>query len=427
MQAVKGMHDALPPQTRDWRRVERECRMALENYGYAEIRLPLLEKTELFSRSIGVGTDIVNKEMYTFRDRNDEPLSLRPEGTAGCARAVLENKLLAAGGPLRLWYGGAMFRYERPQKGRFRQFHQIGAEVFGLAGADIEAELLLVCARLWRRLGLPTSGKEALRLELNTLGDAAARSRYREELVAYFSAHRERLDADSERRLQTNPLRILDSKNPAMQDLIQTAPLLREHLSAESAERLEYLQTLLREADAPFEINPRLVRGLDYYNDTVFEWVSDQLGAQGTVCAGGRYDELVRHIGGPPTPAAGFALGLERLLALLWQTPAADADERVATADIYLVAVGREAETAARRIAEALRDARPDLRIAQHCGGGSFKSQMKKADKSGAVLALLLGEREAAEGTVALKPLRSGQEQQSVRQEELPEHIAAYF
>lgn len=417
IQAIKGMHDALPGETFLWQTLENTIQSVLESYGYTEIRLPILEKTELFKRSIGEGTDIVNKEMYTFSDRNDEQLTLRPEGTASCVRAVLEHSLLAQG-PLRSWYRGPMFRYERPQKGRFRQFHQVGAEVFGIATADIDAELILICKRLWQELNI-----KDVRLELNTLGTPASRQQYRSKLVEYFSDHHDQLDADSQRRLDINPLRILDSKNPEMQSLIETAPVLTEYLDTESLEHFELLQTLLRSAGLAFTLNPRLVRGLDYYNHTVFEWITDQLGAQGTICAGGRYDGLVEQIGGKPTPAVGFAMGLERLLALLETSDS----QSMPAIDIYMVVVGSAAEERGLQLAEQLRDRYQSLRIVLHCGGGSFKSQIKKADKSGAKLALVLGEQEVSDKAIGIKPLRTDQEQFKVAQTELLERISEYF
>jgi histidyl-tRNA synthetase len=398
---VRGMHDALPEAAARWSRMEGIVRNVVERYGYQEIRLPVLERTELFERSIGDATDIVSKEMYTFTDRNDERLTLRPEGTAGCVRAVLEHGLLNAA-PLRLWYIGPMFRYERPQKGRFRQFHQVGVEAFGLPGPDIDAELILLTARLWRELGL-----QNLRLELNSLGSPAARAAYRAVLVDYFRSRRDRLDADSRERLERNPLRILDSKNPAMQALIDEAPTLTAHLDETSAHHFAGLKEILSGAGVEFTVNPRLVRGLDYYSGTVFEWLSADLGAQAAVCAGGRYDGLVEHFGGKPTPAAGFAMGLERILDLLPEDAATGGALRP---HAYLVAAG-EARARAMQIAERLRDELPGLRLVLHCGGGSFKSQFRRADRSGAEFALVLGEEELASGSIGIKPLRGDAEQ----------------
>jgi histidyl-tRNA synthetase len=398
---VRGMHDALPEAAARWSRMEGIVRNVVERYGYQEIRLPVLERTELFERSIGDATDIVSKEMYTFTDRNDERLTLRPEGTAGCVRAVLEHGLLNAA-PLRLWYIGPMFRYERPQKGRFRQFHQVGVEAFGLPGPDIDAELILLTARLWRELGL-----QNLRLELNSLGSPAARAAYRAVLVDYFRSRKDRLDADSRERLERNPLRILDSKNPAMQALIDEAPTLTAHLDETSAHHFAGLKEILSGAGVEFTVNPRLVRGLDYYSGTVFEWLSADLGAQAAVCAGGRYDGLVEHFGGKPTPAAGFAMGLERILDLLPEDAATGGALRP---HAYLVAAG-EALARAMQIAERLRDELPGLRLVLHCGGGSFKSQFRRADRSGAEFALVLGEEELASGSIGIKPLRGDAEQ----------------
>ncbi len=395
LRAIRGMHDLLPEQMGRWHWVEDSARRLLESYGYEEIRTPLLEPTALFQRSIGEVTDIVEKEMYSFQDRNGELLSLRPEGTASCVRAAIEHNLLDR--PQRLWYRGPMFRRERPQKGRYRQFHQIGAEVFGLAGPDIDQELILLTHRLWKILGL-----SGLRLEINSLGDAEDRHRYREALVQYLETRRELLDEDSRRRLATNPLRILDSKNPDVQALIAEAPSMLDFLGKTAQEHFAQLCDGLRAADIPFQINPRLVRGLDYYNRTVFEWITDKLGAQGTLCAGGRYDGLVEQLGGRSVPAVGFALGLERLVALLESLPA----QAVPALDAYLVAVGERAQAAALVLAEQLRDQSPDLRLCCHCGGGSFKSQFKKADRSGARYALILGEEELERGVMGIKPLR---------------------
>ena len=399
LRAIRGMNDILPDETPYWQHVERVIESLLASYGYGEIRLPVVEYTELFRRSIGEVTDIVEKEMYTFLDRNEESLTLRPEGTAGCVRAVLQQGLL--GVPRRLWYAGPMFRYERPQKGRQRQFHQVGVEAFGIATPDIDAELIVLCARLWRHLGIA----DALELQLNSIGSTAARREYRSALVAFLEARVEGLDDDSRRRLSSNPLRILDSKNADTQALLDEAPRLQDYLDEDARNDFDRLCELLCGAGVSFRINPRLVRGLDYYNKTVFEWVTDHLGAQGTVCAGGRYDGLVEQLGGKATPAVGFALGLERLVLMLRegggqipQTPA----------DVYVVAVGEAAQAAALSCVEALRDEMPELTIVQHAGGGSFKSQMKKADKSGAGVALIWGEDEVAAGTATLKSLRGG-------------------
>lgn len=408
--AIRGMNDILPDETPYWQLLEATVGDLLASYGYGEIRLPLVEQTELFSRSIGEVTDIVEKEMYSFADRKGDSLSLRPEGTAGCVRAVIQQGLLI--GSQRLWYSGPMFRYERPQKGRQRQFHQIGVEAFGIATPDIDAELILITARLWRQLGLGDS----VELQLNSIGSSDARAAYRTALVAYLESHREALDEDSQRRLDSNPLRILDSKNADTQALLDSAPSLADYLDEESREDFEKLCALLTAAGVPFVINPRLVRGLDYYNKTVFEWVTSRLGAQGTICAGGRYDGLVEQLGGKSTPGVGFAMGMERLVLLLaelgQQVPAT-------AADVYVVAVGDDAVATALASAEALRDAMPGIRLVQNVGGGSFKSQMKKADKSGASVALIWGEDEVAAGRVTMKTLRGQSEQHSLPVEEL--------
>jgi len=414
IQAIRGMHDILPEQTALWQTLEDRARAVLEAYGYQEIRTPLVETTELFKRSIGEVTDIVEKEMYSFDDRNGDSLSLRPEGTAGCVRAVIEHGLLST--PQRLWYRGPMFRHERPQKGRYRQFHQIGVEVFGIEGPDIDQEVVLLTRRLWEAIGLGD-----LRLEVNSLGEGEERAAYRRELERYLEGNREHLDEDSRRRLQTNPLRVLDSKNPEMQDVIAGAPRILDHLGDESRRHFERFCAGLHDAGVGYAINPRLVRGLDYYNRTVFEWITDSLGAQGTVCAGGRYDALVAQLGGRPTPAVGFALGLERLVAML-ESGAPSADRGL---DAYLVAVGDGPQTTALSVAERLRDALPRLRLMCHCGGGSFKSQFKKADRSGARFALVLGEGELERGVAGVKPLREEGEQQEVTLEELPAFLAA--
>lgn len=414
IQAIRGMNDLLPNQTPHWQRVEDALSRVLASYGYQEIRLPLLEPTELFRRSIGEVTDIVEKEMYTFIDRNGDSLTLRPEGTAGCVRSILQHGLLTQG-PLRLWYYGPMFRHERPQKGRYRQFYQIGVEVLGTKGPDVDAELILMTARFWRRLGL-----QGLRLQLNSLGSPAARIAYRERLVDFFTAHEDVLDEDSRRRLHSNPLRILDSKNPALQEIIEQAPRLLDYLDDDSRTHFEALRHTLDSAGIAYKINPRLVRGLDYYTRTVFEWVSDQLGSQGTVCAGGRYDGLVEQLGGQSIPAVGFALGLDRLVALLGEQGRLKAP---IPADLYLVAVGPQAERESLLFAERLREAIPAARLQVNYGGGSFKSQLKRADRSGARWALILGEDEIVQGTVSVKDLRQGQPQELVSQDKLSEYI----
>jgi histidyl-tRNA synthetase len=404
LQAVRGMNDILPDEAGLWLWFEDTVRDWLEAYGYRNIRMPLVEPTALFKRAIGEVTDIVEKEMYSFEDSlNGDHLTLRPEGTASCVRAVLQHNLLY-NAPQRLYYSGPMFRHERPQKGRYRQFHQIGVEALGFAGPDIDAEQIVMCARLWRKLGI-----RDVALQLNTLGDSASRQRHREKLIAYFERHQADLDADATRRLHSNPLRILDSKNPAMQALIVDAPKLMDELDEDALKHFEAVQAELKRHDIAYEVNPRLVRGLDYYNRTVFEWVTTRLGAQGTICAGGRYDGLIEQIGGKPAPAAGFAMGVERLLALLQE------DGMLAPPmplDAYIVHQGAQADAIAGVAAEQLRDA--GLRVLLHCGGGSFKSQMKKADGSGAACAVIIGDDEAQAGEATLKPLRGGGEQQRI-------------
>ncbi|MGH8353256.1 MAG: histidine--tRNA ligase [Pseudomonas sp.] len=420
LQAIRGMNDILPEQTPLWRYFEDRVASLLDGYGYRQIRMPIVEFTELFKRSIGEVTDIVEKEMYTFADRNGDSLTLRPEGTAACVRAVLEHGLAGGGQAQKLWYLGPMFRHERPQKGRYRQFHQIGVEVFNIDGPDIDAELIVLTWRLWGLLGI----RDAVTLELNSLGSAEARARYREALVGYLSARLERLDEDSQRRLATNPLRILDSKVPETQALLVDAPKLADYLDEESRRHFDGLKARLEAAGIPYVINPKLVRGLDYYGKTVFEWVTDRLGAQGTVCAGGRYDGLVEQMGGKPTPGVGFAMGIERLVLLietLEQVPA----ELARQVDVYLCAFGEPAEIAALTLAERLRDQLPGLRLQVNAGAGSFKSQFKKADKSGALYALILGDDELARQVVGFKPLRDQGEQQSIAWGALSERLAA--
>ena len=416
IQAVRGMNDILPEQTPCWQYLESVWREILPAYGYREIRLPVLEKTELFKRSIGEVTDIVEKEMYTFTDRNGDSLTLRPEGTAGCVRAGIEHGMLY-NQIQRLWYQGPMFRHERPQKGRYRQFHQVGVEAFGMAGPDIDAELILMSARMLQRIGLADS----VVLQINSLGSAEARASYRDLLVSYFSGHLEQLDEDSRRRLHSNPLRILDSKHPQMRALVEQAPRLSEHLDSESREHFQRLLAYLDDAGVGYQINPRLVRGLDYYSKTVFEWVTDRLGAQGTVCAGGRFDSLVTQLGGKPAPAAGFAIGMERLVALLMDTGGEQVN--AVGPQVYLVVVGEAAERRGMQIAEQLRETLPKLRLQLNCGGGSFKSQLKRADRSGAELALILGDNELAQGSVIVKPLRSGGEQLTLGYEQISGYL----
>ena len=401
IQSVRGMNDILPDEAEFWERFEEIIRSWLKSYAYRPIRLPIVEPTPLFKRAIGEVTDIVEKEMYSFIDSlNGEPLTLRPEGTAGCVRAVIQHNLIAQQ-PQRLYYTGQMFRHERPQKGRYRQFYQVGVEALGFPGPDIDAEQILMGARLWDDLGL-----DGIALQLNTLGQSGERARHRAELISYFEQHSELLDDDGRRRLHSNPLRILDSKNPALQELILGAPQLIDQLGAESLAHFEGVQQVLRDAGQPFAINPRLVRGLDYYNLTVFEWVSDRLGAQGTVCAGGRYDGLVQQLEGKPAPACGFAMGVERLIALMREAGGEVGAEPV---DVYVVHQGQAASRLAARVAEGLRDQGIDVLF--HCGGGSFKSQMKKADASGASFAVIIGDDEANAGEVTLKPLRPAGEQ----------------
>ncbi len=413
---VRGINDILPDQTYVWQWLEEIARETLQAYGYREIRLPLMERTELFARSIGEVTDIVEKEMYTFEDRNGDSLSLRPEATASCVRAGITHGLFHNQQP-RLWYAGPMFRYERPQKGRYRQFHQIGAEAFGLEGPDIDAELILVSARIWRRLGL-----EGLRLELNSLGTPESRAEYRDVLVGYFRDRYDELDEDSRRRLEQNPLRILDSKNPDMAAVIEGAPRITDHLDPESAEHFAGLKGILDAAGVRYRLNPRLVRGLDYYTRTVFEWTTDQLGAQGAVCSGGRYDGLVEQLGGRPVPAIGWAMGQERLVELVADAGLAP---QTRTPQVYLVPLGSAAESRAQSLAEELRDALPRLRLWLHCGGGGMKARMKRADRSGAAHALIMGDEELASGTVIVKPLRTDSQQETVSVSDLPERLRA--
>ncbi len=413
IQAVRGMNDILPDEAELWLWFEDTVRDWLTGYGYRNIRMPLVEPTALFKRAIGEVTDIVEKEMYSFEDSlNGDQLTLRPEGTASCVRAVLQHNLLY-NAPQRLYYGGPMFRHERPQKGRYRQFHQVGVEALGFAGPDIDAEQIIMCARLWRKLGI-----RDVALQLNTLGDAAARQRHREKLIAYFERHKEMLDAEAQRRLHSNPLRILDTKNPAMRELVSAAPMLMDEMEEDALKHFEAVQVMLKQHDIAFEINPRLVRGLDYYNRTVFEWVTTRLGAQGTICAGGRFDGLIEQIGGKPAPACGFAMGVERLLALLQED---GMQNPPAPLDVYVVHQGEQAQNLAWRVAEAMRDG--GIRVLLHCGGGSFKSQMKKADSSAALCAVIIGDDEVAANAVMLKPLRGGGEQQRVGMEDLQQKI----
>jgi histidyl-tRNA synthetase len=415
LQAVRGMNDVLPEETAAWQQLERVAREILTQYGYREIRLPLLERTELFKRSIGEFTDIVEKEMYTFEDRGGDSLTLRPEATAGIVRAAISNGLLH-NQRQKVWCMGPMFRYERPQKGRYRQFHQIDAEALGFPGPDVDAELILLTARMWRRLGL-----RGLRLNLNSLGTPESRAVYRRVLVEYLNAHAATLDADSLRRLEGNPLRILDSKNPAMADVIAGAPSITDHLDPESAAHFAGLRGHLDAAGVEYVVNPRLVRGLDYYSRTVFEWVTTDLGSQDAVCSGGRYDGLVAQLGGEPTPAIGWALGEERIVELMRLQGLVGNEGRP---DVYLVLAGSAAEAVGLNLAERLRDAGGGLRIEANCGGGSFKSQLKRADKSGARYAVIVGDDEAARRVAAVKPLRGEGEQREVAFDDLAEQLS---
>lgn len=406
IQAIRGMHDILPDQSPFWQYAERIISEVLGSYGYNEIRLPIVEKTELFKRSIGEVTDIVEKEMYTFDDRNGDSLTLRPEGTAGCLRASLEHGLLH-NQMHRLWYYGPMFRHERPQKGRYRQFYQLGVEAYGMSGPDIDAELILLSHRFWQRLGIA----DKVELQLNTLGTIEERLVYREKLIDYFSEHLELLDEDSRRRLHTNPLRILDSKNEGMRELIANAPELTDFLGSDSQAHFKSLTETLKVLGIDFVLNTRLVRGLDYYSKTVFEWVTTELGAQGTICAGGRYDGLIEQLGGKANQAVGFAMGMERILALMETLPSLPIKPVV---DVYMIRVGEQAERISMEWAETIRNELPGLRLQLNCGGGSFKSQFKKADKSGAEYALIVGDDEAIRGEVGIKALRQNQDQQNL-------------
>ncbi len=416
LQVIRGMHDILPADMPAWNRLEDEYRVLAESYGYRQIRTPIVEKTALFARSIGEGTDIVEKEMYSFEDRNGDSLSLRPESTASVVRAGLQAGLLQDQ-QQRLWYCGPMFRHERPQKGRYRQFHQFGAEAFGIAGADIEAELILLAARFWKRLGL-----DNIDLQINSLGSSSCRRKFRAILVEYFRDHYQALDADSQRRLDVNPLRILDSKNPDMQTLIEAAPALLDNLDQESSEHFNELTDILDQTGVSYRVNQRLVRGLDYYCHTVFEWVTETLGAQGTVCAGGRYDGLVEQLGGKPNYAVGFSMGCERLISMLLDQGKAPAESGC---DVYLVMRGENSVARAQQLAESVRDQMPRLELVVHAGGGSFKSQMRKADKSGARIAMILGESEIEAGTVAIKFLREEKAQAEISQTDIVKQLTS--
>ena len=416
VQAVRGMNDVLPEHIGGWQRLEGVTRELFAAYGFEEMRVPLVEHTALFKRAIGEYTDIVEKEMYTFTDSGGDSLTLRPEGTAGVVRAAITNGLLR-GARLKLWTQGPMFRHERPQKGRYRQFHQIDVEAIGFAGPDIDAELIAMTARLWRQLGITR-----VKLKINSLGTSESRRAYRDKLTAYFRAHETALDADSRRRLDGNPLRILDSKNPDMQAVVSGAPLLTEHLDPESSEHFDALCAMLAAAGIDYVVDPRLVRGLDYYSRTVFEWVTDALGAQDAICSGGRYDGLITQLGGDATPAIGFAMGVERVVELLAQAGAAAAP---VSPHVYVIASGERAQRSAIALVEALRDQLPQVRLHVNLGGGNFKAQFRRADKSGAPLALVLGDNELERGVAALKPLRQEAGQSECPLADLAERIPA--
>lgn len=413
--AIRGMKDLLPGESAIWRTLSRVTESAFASYGYQQISLPIVERTELFKRAVGEVTDIVEKEMYSFEDRKGDSLSLRPEGTAGVVRAAIENGLIN-GQTERLWYSGPMFRYERPQKGRYRQFHQIGVEAFGPPGPDLDAELIFLGQRIWKNLGLT-----GITLQLNSLGTAEARQVYRKVLIDYLKQHESLLDEDSKRRLERNPLRVLDSKNPALAEVIEQAPSLVDHLDEESAQHFQQLRNILDAAGVEYVINPRLVRGLDYYSRTVFEWTTTELGAQDAVCSGGRYDDLVPMLGGKPVCAAGWAMGIERITALM-QSQQCEIDSMAA--DVFIVAVGEGSEQQALVLAERLRTEQPQLKFQMNMGGGSFKAQFKRADKSGAAIALILGEDELAAGRVGLKNLRSREDQETVDVDQLAVRLA---
>lgn len=420
IQALRGMNDITPDKAAIWRHAETVLFQCLAQYGYEEIRFPILESTMLFKRTIGEVTDIVEKEMYTFNDLNGDSITLRPEGTAGCVRACIENGLLY-NQTQKLWYLGPMFRHERPQKGRYRQFTQFGAEAYGFSGPYIEVELLLLCQKMWQELGLA----DHIRLEVNTLGELAERQHYKEVLVEYFRLNYDKLDQDSKNRLDRNPLRILDSKNPEMQALIAGAPKLYDSLGEQSRSHFDTLCAGLTALQIPFTVNPVLVRGLDYYGHTVFEWVTDKLGSQATVCAGGRYDILVEHLGGAPTSAVGFAMGLERLILLMevLQVITKNSD----SSSVFIIASGEQAEITSLGIAESLRQAMPQVQVLSNLAGGSMKSQFKKADKSGARIALILGDNEIQSKQITVKDLRSGVEQVTINQDQLVAYLNNYF
>ncbi|MCZ4373801.1 histidine--tRNA ligase [Vibrio diazotrophicus] len=415
IQAIRGMNDCLPTQSPLWQKVEGTVKNVISAYGYNEVRMPIVEMTHLFSRAIGEVTDVVEKEMYTFEDRNGDSLTLRPEGTAGCVRSGIENGLLY-NQEQRLWYMGPMFRHERPQKGRYRQFHQCGVEVFGLDGPDVDAELIMMTARMWRELGI----SEHVRLELNSIGSLDARANYRTALIEYLEQYMDVLDDDSKRRLYTNPLRVLDTKNPDVQAVLGDAPKLSDYLDEESKQHFAGLCELLDVAGIEYTVNERLVRGLDYYNRTVFEWITESLGSQGTVCGGGRYDGLVEQLGGKPTPAVGFAMGLERLVLMMETLGNTDVRRSV---DVYVVTAGEGTLSAGMKLAELIREQVPGLRVMTHFGGGNFKKQFKRADKVGAAIALVLGEDEVAGNTVVVKDLAGG-EQETISQAEIASKLA---
>ena len=421
IQSVRGMRDILPTQSASWQFIENTARNLFNSYGYQELRTPIVEPTGLFKRAIGDATDIVEKEMYTFDDRNGDSLTLRPEGTAGCVRAALQHGLLH-NQQQRIWYTGPMFRHERPQKGRYRQFYQAGIETYGISGPDIDAEIIAIAARLWKMLGLNN-----VRLEINSLGSDSARQKYREILINYFQQHQDQLDEDSKRRLHKNPLRILDTKNPAMKELVSNAPDLLDYLDEESKTHFDGLKTRLDNMGIGYQVNSRLVRGIDYYNRTVFEWITEDLGAQGTICAGGRYDGLVKQLGGRDTSACGFGIGLDRLQLLIESLEVAIPNQHP---HIYFVALGEQAELAALKIAEQTRDNQPALRLLVNGGAGSFKSQLKRADKSGADYALILGDSEIDANEIIIKPLRKNlsiTEQTSIAQTELADFVKGHL
>ncbi len=421
IQSVRGMRDILPMQSASWQFIENTARKLFNSYGYQELRTPIVEPTGLFKRAIGDATDIVEKEMYTFDDRNGDSLTLRPEGTAGCVRAALQHGLLH-NQQQRIWYTGPMFRHERPQKGRYRQFYQAGIETYGISGPDIDAEVIAIAARLWKMLGIKN-----VRLEINSLGSDTAREKYRGILINYFEQHQDQLDEDSKRRLHKNPLRILDTKNPDMKKLVSAAPNLLDYLDDESKAHFDGLKTRLDSMGIDYQVNSRLVRGIDYYNRTVFEWITEDLGAQGTICAGGRYDGLVKQLGGRETTACGFGIGLDRLQLLIESLEIAIPDQQP---HVYFVVLGEQAELAALKIAEQTRDKHPALRLLLNGGAGSFKSQLKRADKSAAQYAFIVGESELQENKIIIKPLRKNLaivEQTLIAQSELNDYIASYI